>query len=339
MVKKKQAFDRATVVRELLRDHPEADTRTLARLLHEQYPHEFATIEKARSRIRYQRGASGKKKRNGIKDKEHFRKHGNQKTIAFPKGLKQVQRPVKIRTPGKYLVLSDLHVPYHCEKALESALRTGIDAGCQHLVLNGDFMDFYRLSRWDQDPRARNPDAELKIGSEVLGELNKHFSTDSVRVFKVGNHEHRYHSYLYQRAPAFIGIEEFRLDRVLPLKEHKWKFIHSKQEYHLGKLPMLHGHELPRGLTDPVNIGRGVYLRVAGTAMVGHWHRTSTHVETTGIDERLVPCYSLGCLCDLKPEYATINRWNHGFAIVTVGERGNYQVQNMIIHDGEVFAT
>ncbi len=72
VVKKKQAFDRATVVRELLRDHPEADTRTLARLLHEQYPHEFATIEKARSRIRYQRGASGKKKRNGIKDKEHF---------------------------------------------------------------------------------------------------------------------------------------------------------------------------------------------------------------------------------------------------------------------------
>ena len=339
MVKKKQAFDRATVVRELLRDHPEADTRTLARLLHEQYPHEFATIEKARSRIRYQRGASGKKKRNGIKDKEHFRKHGNHKTIAFPKGLKQVQRPVKIRTPGKYLVLSDLHVPYHCEKALESALRTGIDAGCEHLVLNGDFMDFYRLSRWDQDPRARNPDAELKIGAEVLEELNKHFSDDSVRVFKVGNHEHRYHSYLYQRAPALIGIEEFRLDRVLPLKEHKWKFIHSKQEYHLGKLPMLHGHELPRGLTDPVNIGRGVYLRVAGTAMVGHWHRTSTHVETTGIDERLVPCYSLGCLCDLKPEYATINRWNHGFAIVTVGERGNYQVQNMIIHDGEVFAT
>ena len=199
MGKKKQA-DTRNVVRELLRDHPEADTRTLARLLHDQYPHEFPTVEHARSRIRYQRGASGKQRQQIIADKEHFREHGKPKSISFPKGLKQVQKPVKIRTPGKYLVLSDLHVPYHCERALESALKAGIDAGCQHLVLNGDFMDFYRLSRWDQDPRARNPEDELKIGAEVIGELNKHFSSDAVRVFKVGNHEHRYHAYLHQRA-------------------------------------------------------------------------------------------------------------------------------------------
>jgi predicted phosphodiesterase len=338
-VAKKKKNEKLDVAREVLRDHPAADSRTLARLLHEKYPHHFSSIEVARSKIRYLRGAHGSRHRKVIADKTDFRKHGKPKTIHFPKGLRQVHSPMKIRQKGKFLVLSDLHIPYHCEQALESALRAGIDAGCEHLVLNGDFIDFYRLSRWDQDPRARNPEEELKVGAEVLGELNKHFGPDSVRVFKVGNHEQRYHSYLYQRAPALVGIEDFRLDRILPIKEHKWRFVHSKQEYHLGKLPMLHGHELPRGLTDPVNIGRGVYLRVAGTAMVGHWHRTSTHVETTGIDERLVPCYSLGCLCDLKPEYATINRWNHGFAIVTVGERGNYQVQNKIIHDGEVFAT
>lgn len=327
------------LISEVLAEHPDADTRTLARLLHEKYPHAFKSVENARTRIRYQRGAQGKRMRSQMKDSTHVRKHGKPKSIVLPKGLKQVHRPMRIREQGKYLVMSDLHVPYHCEKAIESALRAGIDAGCQHLVLNGDFMDFYRLSRWDQDPRARSPEDELQTGAEVLKELNKHFGSDAVRVFKVGNHEARYHSYLYQRAPALVGIEDFRLDRILPLRDNKWKFVQSKQEYHLGKLPMLHGHELPRGLTDPVNIGRGVYLRVAGTAMVGHWHRTSTHVETTGIDERLVPCYSLGCLCDLKPEYATINRWNHGFAIVTVGERGTYSVQNMIIHDGEVFAT
>ena len=327
------------LVYDTLAEFPDADTRTLARLLFEKYPHAFESVEQARSRIRYQRGAKGVAARKKVVDREHVREHGKPKAISLPKGIKQVHRPMKIREKGKYLVMSDLHVPYHCEKAIESALRAGIDAKCQHLVLNGDFLDFYRLSRWDQDPRARNPEEELKTGAEVIGELDKHFKSNAVRVFKVGNHEARYHAYLYQRAPALVGIEDFRLDRILPLKENKWKFVASKQEYHLGKLPMLHGHELPRGLTDPVNIGRGVYLRVAGTAMVGHWHRTSTHVETTGIDERLVPCYSLGCLCDLKPEYATINRWNHGFAIVTVGERGTYQVQNMIIHDGEVFAT
>ena len=99
------------IVRELLRDHPDADTRTLARLLHEKYPHHYKSVEVARSRIRYHRGASGKELLKKLADDEHVREHGKQKSISFPKGLKQVQKPVKIRTPGKYLVLSDLHVP------------------------------------------------------------------------------------------------------------------------------------------------------------------------------------------------------------------------------------
>lgn len=330
---------RKKLLTELLRDHPLAATRTLARLIYEQYPHEFRSVDAARSALRKLRGNNGNKMREQMADKQHYRPNGKPHGIAMPKGLRQVRKAKRITTKGKYLVMSDLHVPYHNEQAIESALRAGKDAGCKNLVLNGDFMDFYKLSRWDQNPQARNPDSELKTGAEVINYLSDSFPKEAVRVFKVGNHEARYHSYLYQRAPALVGIEDFELEKILPLQKNNWQFIHSKQEYRLGKLPMLHGHELPRGLTDPVNIGRGVYLRVAGTAMVGHWHRTSTHVETTGLDERLVPCYSLGCLCDLKPEYATINRWNHGFAIVTVGERGKYQVENMIIHDGEVFAT
>lgn len=337
MAKKTNA--RHELLREVLRDHPLADTRTLARLVHEKYPHEFETIEKARSSLRYLRGNIGNKNRQKLVSKEHVRKAGSTKTVVLPKGIKQVRKSKRITQKGKYLVLSDLHVPYHDERAIEAALKAGKDAGCKNLVLNGDFLDFYKLSRWDQNPKARNPDSELKTGAEVLQYLSDSFPKQGIRVFKVGNHEARYHSYLYQRAPALVGIEPFELENVLPLKKDSWQFVESKQEYSLGKLPMLHGHELPRGLTDPVNIGRGVYLRVAGTAMVGHWHRTSTHVETTGLGLRLVPCYSIGCLCDLKPEYATINRWNHGFAIVTVGERGKYQVENMIIHDGEVFAT
>ena len=99
MAKKKQK-EKQNVVREVLRDHPDADSRTLARLLHEKYPHEFATVEVARNRIRYQRGAAGKQKRSTLADHEHVREFGKQKSISFPKGLKQVKRPVKIRKQG-----------------------------------------------------------------------------------------------------------------------------------------------------------------------------------------------------------------------------------------------
>jgi hypothetical protein len=47
-------------------------------------------------------------------------------------------------------------------------------------------------------------------------------------------------------------------------------------------------------------------------------------------------CWSTGCLCDLTPEYARINRWNHGAAIVTVFDDGEYEVHNFRIAHGKV---
>lgn len=325
------------LILETLRQYPDADNRTLARLLHEKYPHEFKSVDVARSRVRYYRGASGKRNRR-LMVHDTKQPHRTPRSIKIPAGLKQVRRAMNIKRPGRYLVLSDLHVPYHDERAIEAALRHGLDHGCEHLVLNGDFLDFYKLSRWSQDPRLRNPHDELQTGAELIKELAKHFAKDAIKVYKIGNHEARYETFLYERAPALVGIEAFELREVLPI-DKTWRFVASKQVYRLGKLPLLHGHELPRGLTDPVNIGRGVFLRAAETAMVGHWHRTSTHVETAGLKEQVTPCYSLGCLCQLTPDYATINKWNHGFAIVDVVKGGNYQVQNVIIHKGEVFST
>jgi hypothetical protein len=39
-------------------------------------------------------------------------------------------------------------------------------------------------------------------------------------------------------------------------------------------------------------------------------------------------CWSTGCLCDLTPEYARVNRWNWGFATVTVDTAGSFDVDN-----------
>jgi hypothetical protein len=60
------------------------------------------------------------------------------------------------------------------------------------------------------------------------------------------------------------------------------------------------------------------------------------HVETAGVGEKTYPCYSLGCLCNLTPEYAPVNKWTHGFAIVELGK--GYSVANHIIDRGTVYA-
>ena len=144
--------DRGKLITELLLEFPDADSRTLARLLYDRHPGEFSSLEVARSSVRYYRGNIGEKSRNTSRNKALHRKNGKAgQSFRFPAGLKQRKRMMHLREPGDYLILSDVHVPYHSEIALEAALKYGIDAGCKHLVFNGDFLDFYKLSRWSQD--------------------------------------------------------------------------------------------------------------------------------------------------------------------------------------------
>lgn len=326
---------RKEIVDEVLRKHKKADNRTLARLLHEQYPHEFPDPESARNTIRYYRGAFGDKNRKAVKTKEHVQPLRKNKGISLPKGIKESPPKKRFNDVGRWLILGDIHSPYHDEQAIEVAIRHGVDHGCTHLCLNGDIFDFYKFSRWTQNPKQRDPDAELKIGGEVMEYIASHFQ--GRKVFKVGNHEERYEAYLFSRAPALVGIEDFELDKVLRLKQRGFDYVKSRQFYTLGKLPVFHGHELPRGLTDPVNVARGVYNRLRESAIVNHWHRTSNHVDTTGMKTRTTVCYSNGCLCDLQPNYAPVNGWNLGFAEVEIGQGGNWDLSTYIVERGKAY--
>ncbi len=60
------------------------------------------------------------------------------------------------------LLLSDIHVPYHNIQALTLALKYGLENEVNTILLNGDVIDFYAISRFEKDPRKRN------FGHEVL---------------------------------------------------------------------------------------------------------------------------------------------------------------------------
>jgi hypothetical protein len=52
-------------------------------------------------------------------------------------------------------------------------------------------------------------------------------------------------------------------------------------------------------------------------------------------DSTTIRGYSLGCLCELTPEYLEINEWNHGFAILK--RNGNLvQVSNYKIEGNQI---
>jgi len=88
-----------------------------------------------------------------------------------------------------------------------------------------------------------------------------------------------------------------------------------------------------------VNPARGLFLRFVDTALMGHGHRSSYHPEQVGSTGKIISCWSVGCCCDLKPNYAPINKWNHGAAVAEIFDAENFEVTNFRIHNGRKYNT
>jgi predicted phosphodiesterase len=325
------------IAAEYLRRFPDSATKTLARLCYNENIEVWPTLEACRSTFRYMRGNMGKNNRRKRRDTTHDRPNGKagQAFGAIPEGMTEIDdfAPHVIEKPGRYLILSDIHVPYHDRDSLLLALEREKDlAG---IILNGDIMDCFALSKWEKDPRERDFPYELETTKTVLGAIREAFPKASL-TYKIGNHEERYERYMQLKAPELLGVAAFEIQNLLESDSFQMEIVRDKRPIRLGKLLIIHAHEYRSGFINPVNPARGLFLRAKTTALGSHYHQTSQHSENT-LDDRHMSCWSTGCLCDLHPRYAVLNKWNHGFATVTIDETGAFSVNNMRIIDGKIW--
>lgn len=232
------------------------------------------------------------------------------------------------------LLLSDIHVPYHNIQALTLALKYGLDNDVNTILLNGDIIDFYAISRFEKDPRKRNFGHEVLMTRQFLGTLRKLFPNAAI-YYKCGNHDVRYDHYIMRNAPDLLGMDEFNFESLMHLDKYNITFIPDKQIIHAGKLTILHGHELGASVFSPVNIARGLFLRAKDSALCGHHHQASEHTEPN-INGKITTCWSVACLCELHPDYMPINKHHHGFAHVKVLDTGEFEVSNYRIVNGKI---
>lgn len=317
----------------LAAEYPNHSARGLARMLVAE-ANGALTLEAARTRIRAQFGQSGRQHdRKYATAPRPARQPGHR--FAMPASKAEPWTPHDLGVVGKVGILSDIHVPYHDPIALRAAVDHLAEAEIDAIVLNGDTADFYTISRWTKDPRKRDLPGELAQIRELLGWIRQTFPEIPI-LFKNGNHEERWRAWLWQHAPEISAEPEMGLAAWLHLDRHGMQLVEDHRPIMLGKLPVLHGHEKGKGISSPVNQARGAFLRLHHTVLEGHGHRTSGHCEPDMWGSEVF-CWSTGCLCDLRPEYARINKWNHGFAIVTTHAGGEFDVENLrITADGKV---
>lgn len=324
----------------LLDRFPEAGSHTLAAIAIKENPLLFKDKEVARDSIRYYRGVRGDKNRAECANKDRFRKGntGNpfgaipQSTNPFDHEWTQFVIP----GPLKALILSDIHLPFHDRNALLAALNAGKQFGADLVVLNGDTIDCHAVSKWEKDPRKRNFPNELSVTDDFLFTLRENFPKARI-IFKHGNHEERWESYMRCKAPECLGVEEFNLANLLHLAQHGIEEVREKRLIKVGQLNVLHGHEYRFAISNPVNPARGLFLRAKAHALCGHFHQKSEHSEKT-VDGRNIGTWSTGCLCNLHQDYAPYNNWSTGFALSSVASDGKFEMLNRFIgSDGRVY--
>lgn len=300
-------------------------TLKLARIIYKENKLLFTNLESVRSSLRSLEGKSGAKVIGIEKTPDRPRNPYN-----LPESDETIYEPYQLEAK-RLLILSDIHIPYHSIDALTCAIDYAKKEKPDAILLNGDTLDFFGLSRFSKDPKKRSFAHELEAFRNFIDVLKSTF--DAKLYFKIGNHEERYEHYLWMKAGELDGVEEFDLGNIIKARAEGIEIIKDKRVMKAGGLNIIHGHEY-FGITSPVNIARGLYMKGKVSALQGHNHQSSEHTETD-MNGNITTTWSVGCLSELHPMYMPLNKWNHGFAIVDIDEQ-DFQVRNKRIHNGKI---
>lgn len=310
----------------------EMPTLKLARIMYKKENLTFSDVEDARTSLR---GIEGKSKGLGTKVTHKFPDRPKN-PYNLPESHQEKREPLKLPTQcNNILLISDLHIPYHDIDALTIALEYGVREKVNTIILLGDVMDFHKASRFQPDPKKRSIKQEFDATKEFFRVLRQLFPTQEIYWLK-GNHDVRYEKFLQTKVQEIWDDPYYHLEERLRLNEERVHLLDDKVLIKAGKLALTHGHHVFKGIFTPVSPARGAWTKAKQNVIVGHLHRPSYHPETD-MEGQVTAAWSLGCLCELKPDYSPlISNSQHGFAHVVVDPSGDFTVKNYSIINGKL---
>lgn len=325
---------KSELARKYRKKFPDLPTLKLARIMYKENNLSFKDVEDARTILRYIEG-KGCSKTKAVKDSEFYKEEARPKNpYSLPQSEETDYTPFIIKGYKKVGIFSDIHLPYHNIDSLTIAISYLKKEKVDALLLNGDTIDCYKLSRFSKDPSKRDFKYELDTLKAFMDVIKKEL--DCKVFFKIGNHEVRYERFLMEKAHELKGIEEFEFENIIKARASGIDIIESNRYMKLNSLNGIHGHEYFGGITPPVNIARGLYLKGKVSAFQGHNHSSSEHSERD-MNGKITTTFSIGCLCELAPAYMPLNKWNHGCAMVELDSNGeDFQFHNKRIYKGKM---
>lgn len=326
------------IILEYLENFPNSPSKTISRKIYSEHP-TFTSFESVYNRVRYYRGQLGKKSRATLYNnqfKKELKVEYTMKEKFLPESYATKRETFVFPTGCKILgIIGDIHIPYQDNDVIEVAFTKMEEEGIDSLYINGDLLDFYQLSFHEKDPRMVHFKQELEAGRQFLDYCRSRFPNIPIYLIP-GNHENRFERYLRVKASELLDMDEFRLDVLLRVAEYGVQYIPFRSKVVFGDFLIEHGDKIPGA--GGVVPARTALMRLKSNCLINHFHKTSSSIQRVyGPGEStIIRGYSLGCLCELTPEYLEINEWNHGFAILkrtaNLVQVNNYKIEgNQIV--------
>jgi predicted phosphodiesterase len=225
----------------------------------------------------------------------------------------------------KIVFICDLHIPYEDKKIVELILKFLDDYRPEYLILGGDIIDFYSLSKFNKDPkRALDIQKDLDKTFNFLKKLRELLPSTKIIYIK-GNHESRLKKYKWSKAPELAYLRCLSYEKLFRLEELNIQW--EDKRWNFGKAWFMHGDKLSKHSGDSARKNREEY---GVNCITAHSHRTGkSNLTNLGGN---YGAWESGCLCSLNPEYMeSLPNWQQGFSVITDYKQKIFYVNNIDI--------
>ena len=228
----------------------------------------------------------------------------------------------------KIVVISDLQVPYHDERAVRNDASIIKRFKPDQVITIGDEIDLPQISRWTEGTpgwfeQSLGTDRDATV--EILWDLQV---TDMIR----SNHTDRLYNVIMKKIPAFLALPELKFEKFMKLDELGIKFHRKPLEFAPDWIA-IHGDE---GSVKPTpGLTALDAARKHGKSVVcGHTHRAGQSAFTEasgGVLGRVLRGVEVGNLMQFsKAGYMKgTGNWQQAFAVFYVDKKA---VTNTIVH-------
>lgn len=259
-------------------------------------------------------------------------------------------KPKSYVTPNKYaMVIGDTHFGMENWKVLELFLETVSEIKPSMVILNGDTLDMFAISRYPKDIRFnRSLKYERDQYHKFLKMLHDVTEPFQAKIYETNaNHsgdgsEGRWWRYLSESIGDIIELPEIKdyfsyQNIFFPNAEwNRTKLVdvvelcNSNSDNHFV---IMHGDVVRRhgGYS-----ARGVLEKWYTSAMINHTHRIGMTPQTFpsigSKKEKIIRVYENGCACTLNPDYASAANWQNAFSIISYDDYG-FSVETPVINN------